>query len=903
MKAKFYWSYPIRSLARGGQRTLLAIFCIAVGVLAIVALQLVGNMVNTGLTGDVRALNGGDLAVFSYNTPFPASDLTVFDQLTSQGVLTDYTAAAQVNGETIDSQGTIHTPQIWAVDPAKFPLASAPQFVTPENGTFVSLLTGTDVVVTQSLMTDLNVQVGDTLMMHASGRVFGAAIKGVIKNTALFTGETIVMAFQGFAALPSTDPTPLGYRVVYADVPGHSDANAAAAKEQIQAALPLATITTTKDALQSNSATVQQIRYFLQVVGLLALLIGGIGIINTMQVMLRRRQTEIAMLKTAGYHRRDLYLLFGVEAGLLGLIGGMIGAAAGIGVSFLVRGLVENALMFSVPTAIDPITVLSGLAVGFCTALIFGLLPIVQTSQIRPIAVLRGLSEHARSSIWVSLLLGLLLVALFFVLALSILQNVVVALGAVGGGGLFLLLLSLGFMLVALIIGRLPVPEHFSWGYGLLIVGELALSVVLIVEQLAFGLLFLALVLLGVLVIFAPRTWKATVKMALRNIGRKKARTSTTLVALFVGVFTIGLILTLSQSIHTAIQGFLSANTGYNAFIQASSKDKAAVDQELAMAAGVNQTTVYATATSIPVEINGVPLGQVLNGQGLSSQVASDLSGVTGYDLANGQLPMETLLQGDHDSQLGSALTSADAGTTHVLLPQALSQGPLNLKLGDQITLAGPDGTTTATVTIAGFYQRSDLAFAPPILGDISLANTLTGGHPSYFYELVLDHDRVDQVLRQIQQAVPSVVVINLAEQVDFFLGLLNNLIILLTAVSSLAMLAGFIIIANTVGLAMVERRRELGILKAVGYTSKSVLGEVLFENGVIGFTGSVLAMLLASLVALVLAKVAFKVDVQANPGLVLGAAAATVIVCMGISALVAWGATRVRPLEVLRYE
>jgi len=55
-----YWSYATRSLGRGGQRTLLAIFCVAVGVLAIVSLQLVGNMVNNGLTSNVREGNGGD---------------------------------------------------------------------------------------------------------------------------------------------------------------------------------------------------------------------------------------------------------------------------------------------------------------------------------------------------------------------------------------------------------------------------------------------------------------------------------------------------------------------------------------------------------------------------------------------------------------------------------------------------------------------------------------------------------------------------------------------------------------------------------------------------------------------------------------------------------------------------
>ena len=95
----------------------------------------------------------------------------------------------------------------------------------------------------------------------------------------------------------------------------------------------------------------QNIRYFLQIVGLLALLIGGVGIVNTMQVLLRRRRIEIAMLKTTGYRRGDLYALFGLEAALLGLVGGVVGAAAGIGVSFLVKGLRrEGASQFALPS-------------------------------------------------------------------------------------------------------------------------------------------------------------------------------------------------------------------------------------------------------------------------------------------------------------------------------------------------------------------------------------------------------------------------------------------------------------------------------------------------------------------------------------------------------------------------
>ena len=143
----------------------------------------------------------------------------------------------------------------------------------------------------------------------------------------------------------------------------------------------------------------------------------------------------------------------------------------------------------------------------------------------------------------------------------------------------------------------------------------------------------------------------------------------------------------------------------------------------------------------------------------------------------------------------------------------------------------------------------------------------------------------------------------NLAQLSVSINGILNNLIIMLTAIASLAMIAGVIIIANAVALAMLERRREQGILKSVGYTSGSVLSEVLVENGVVGFTGGVLAMLLVSLVLLILGHQVKSLDFGVQTGLVLGIIFGTAIVSVAVALLVAWSATRVRPLEVLRYE
>src|SRR5258708_15516693 len=92
MKASMYFNYTSRSLLRGGQRTVLAVFCVAVGVMAIVALQLVGLMINNALTSNVRDANGGDLSVSSIGSPFTQSDLSYFNGLKNSRAFTPHTA-------------------------------------------------------------------------------------------------------------------------------------------------------------------------------------------------------------------------------------------------------------------------------------------------------------------------------------------------------------------------------------------------------------------------------------------------------------------------------------------------------------------------------------------------------------------------------------------------------------------------------------------------------------------------------------------------------------------------------------------------------------------------------------------------------------------------------------------
>ncbi len=944
-KLGLYFSYSTRSLIREGQRTLLAIFCVAVGVMAIVALQLVGNMVNLGLTSNVQQDNGGDISVRADIVPLRQSDLSFFDQLKAKGDITSYTAVSGHSAQTVHADKTISFYTLDAIDPNTFPQAGSPSFIDPSNGSFASILTGQTVVITSTLQSDLGVHIGDTVTVSSDdGRVVHAKIGGIIASANFFRGSMMYISISGYAAIPSSSGLPVTYSGVYVNVPGHTDAAADKAKKEISNQIQTATaVTTTKDALQQNQSQVQNIRYFLQVVGLLALLIGGIGIINTMQVLLRRRQTEIAMLKTAGYSRVDLYALFGLEAAELGVVGGIVGAAAGIGVSFFVKTLVERVFFILLPNSIDPGTVLAGVGIGFATALIFGLMPIVQAAQVRPLAVLREVTEGLQgTSVLLTLSLAVLLAVLFYALSAVILGNPFVALGVVGGTGVFLGLLALFFFLVVFLISKFPLPDGVTWWYGLIVGIGLLISVPLTIVPVtrAFGALLLTVVALAVIAIFLPRTPKSNVRMALRNVGRQRGRTVTTMVALFVGVFTIGLILVLSQNIQAEINTVLSQQVKYNSFILAGAKDKAAVDNALATipdASKIQGKIVNPIAQDIPVAVNGVPIGKALGNsttQGGPHNVGRAgalalLSGVEGYNLKAGDLPPNVkIVPGYGASAPGRALTPADAGLQdgayNILAPRALSYDPLRVQVGDEIVLAsqaaaangqggpGGQGATPSTgklpagvvvVRVVGFYSGGTNAVFASLIGDYSAVNALTFNNPIYVYQLRTDPTQSDTVLHEVQQKVPSVQTFSLADLLLIINTLLTNLVILLTAIASLAMIAGLIIIANAVGLAMLERRRELGILKSVGYTSSNVLSQVLVENGLVGFAGALLAMLLVSLAIGLLGQLVFKTSFGVTTLIVLTVVAATAVICMLVAAGVAWSATRVRPLEVLRYE
>ncbi len=947
MRLGLYWSYATRSLLRGGQRTVLAIFCVAVGVMAIVALQLVGLSVNSALVGNIVEANGGDLRINAGVSPLRKRDLPFFDQLKQRGSITDYATSYTTGGTITASSGEEQTFSVVAVS-NNFPLIGQANFVAPSsNLTIQQVVQHNNVAVSMHIFQTLHAHIGSTYTVKTTdGRSIPVTIVAEFQEGGAFQGPQIIISQDTLAAIPGTNGStlPTQYSTIYTTVP---DANLKSVQTQISQNFPTVTLVTAQDLLQRRQTQVDQIRLFLRIVGLLALFIGGIGIINTMQVLLRRRQVEIAMLKTTGYRQVDLYGLFGLEAALLGLVGGIVGTLAGIGASYLVRTVVEHAFPLHLPITLDPTTIGSGFVIGLATALIFGLLPIVQASQIRPLAVLRDSSETVgTTSRATTLVLLILLSVLFVALSASILGSVTTALLAVYGGAIIIFVLALGLGLLVLAISKLPVYEKPQPRILLWILAALGAIVVAALISGLLGLLGnainhyvshrgnstlgvytlavfggLGLVLLGGslvfffatmvdgLVMFTPRSWKTPVMLAYRNMGRQRLRTTTTLTALFVGVFAIGLVLVLGQGIKDTITSTLDTLFTRNVFIATQPKQEGIIQSQIAHQKGVDasKTVVNIVVRQVyPLFIQGQDLNTVLKrvapkGQDKSKNAVNKLASVEGYTLQNGgnNIPVITLHSGRN-------LSPSDAGTNNVLVNSSLQNAPLHLNVGNTVIEQSADGTVTKELTIVGFYDDSDPTKNPTfasILCDEKVATQLGASSTLAIYSLKVDPNQLPTFKQNINKAVPGAIVFSVVDIDAIINQVLDNLIILLTTVASLAMIAGLIIIANAVALSMLERQREIGILKSVGYTSRSVLATVLIENGLVGLLGSLVAMLLVAGSITVLSTFVFQVQIAVGPWLIALIVAVTSLVTMLVALLVSWHATRVRPLEVLRYE
>ena len=149
------------------------------------------------------------------------------------------------------------------------------------------------------------------------------------------------------------------------------------------------TVLTNKKAIGVVGNVMGVIEWIVVGIASIALLVGGVGIMTTMYTSVHERIKEIGVMKAVGATNRSILSIFLIEAGIMGLAGGVIGIILGLGLAKLVEEVVHRSGFTMLKAAVTPELILLGLAFSFLIGCISGVFPARQAAKLNPVDALR----------------------------------------------------------------------------------------------------------------------------------------------------------------------------------------------------------------------------------------------------------------------------------------------------------------------------------------------------------------------------------------------------------------------------------------------------------------------------------------------------------------------------------
>ena len=381
----FAWRHARREARASFRRLGAYMLTIALGVAALVSINSYRANAVRSVKSESRALLGADLRLSS-NRLLPDSVLAAVDSLVATGkarqasVVSTLTVAVAPNGRSRLSQ-------LRGVDgdyPFYGTLSTRPagQWGNWNNGR---------VLVDPALLQQLDIQVGDSIRIGQRSFLVAAAITNLPPDLS-FQNALGPRIFMGRSELESTGVMAFGTIAQYQlflEIPA-----AAVLKSFIDTRHELLSrqqvrFETAEEQAESLAQALDALGRFLGLVGLTALLLGGLGVGSAVHVFVRDRRDTIAVLRCVGASRRTAFGAYLLQAVALGLGGAAVGVLAGVAIQFLLGPLLGNAVPFEIAPRLEWGIALTGLLLGGWVALVFALLPLLAVRSITPLRALR----------------------------------------------------------------------------------------------------------------------------------------------------------------------------------------------------------------------------------------------------------------------------------------------------------------------------------------------------------------------------------------------------------------------------------------------------------------------------------------------------------------------------------
>jgi len=835
--------YALRELRGGLRGFYVFIACIALGVMAIAGVGSVAASLSEGLTREGRTLLGGDVAFSLIQREAKPEEIAF---LRARGQLS-VAAALRVMARSND--GKLALVELKAVD-GNYPMLG--ELTLDPKMPMADLLAERDgafgAAVDSTLLARLDLKLGDRITIgNASFQIrsaVGAEPDKLAGNVGL--GPRVLVSEASLRATGLLQPGSLVRWIYRLKLPDNAADERAATQliESARSALPEAgwEIRSRGNASPQLERTINRFTQFLTLVGLAALLVGGVGVANAVKSHIDRRRDVIASFKALGATGRDVFTIYLTQVVVLAGIGSVIGLAAGAALPFVIVGVFGKLLPLPVIPALHPDELALSFIYGLLTALAFGLWPLGRVHDVPVAALFR--EEVAREwhrPRWSYLALMAVVIALLVAVAIGLAYDKRVA--------------------------------------AVFVVSSVAVFALL--RGVAAGLMALARRM--------PRSRITMLRLAIANIHRPGALTPSVVMSLGLGLAVLVTITQIDGNLRRQFLAALPERAPSFYFIDIPTAD---ADR---FGAFLKQVAPQSTVEDVPML-----RGRIVGARGLKAdqlKPAQDSEWVLQSDRGltyTAEIPKGSkIVEGEW--------WSADySGPPLVSMEKKIADG-LKLTIGDEIVVnvLGRDIpakiSNLRNIDWQGLGINFVLVFSPNAFRGAphSHVATLSEVHP--------DPAGDARIIKQVADAFPMVTSVRVREALETVGAVVTNLVLAIRGASAVTLISAILVLGGALAAGHRHRVYDAVILKTLGATRVRLLGAYALEYLMIGLATAVFGVIAGSVAAWLIVTRLMTLSFIWQAGSAAGVVAAALVVTVGLGLAGTLLALNQKPASVLR--
>ena len=820
-------------------RTRLVLFMasIVLGIAAVVSIQLFRDNLQDNIKQQSKSLMGADYLIDIDETPNKRAQ-TIIDSL--QPTATEVNFVSMV---AFPKNGGSKLVRVRGLQ-GKFPIYGSMETQPKQAATNYQNREGA--LVDATLMLQFNIMVGDSIKVGELELPIIGALKRLPGSSAVMSSVAPPVVIP-YKLVEKTNLLQFGSRKEYQFYyEAETNTNLIELEQELQPLLDAenADFDTHTSTSRRLGKRYENMGKFLNLVALIALLLGCVGIASSVHIYIREKLRHIAVLKCLGASREQGFLVFLFQIVGIGIVGGCIGALLGIGVQKLFPFILREFLPFEMTISITAEPIVFGIVLGLFIAVLFALLSLLNTWYVSPLAALRVSDSNGSTQPKIArfVVFGLI-ISFLFLFSYWLLKDVVYAATFVIGVLLTFAVLSGAAILTMTLIKR-----------------------------------------------WFPKSWHYTTRQSLLNLFRPNNQTLVLIVAIGLGTFLIST-LYFTKDMLLAKTELGTASKSANMIM---------ID--------IQPEQVEALANTIKKNglgvIDNIPLVTMrihsLKGITVDEAERDSTTQIKRWVLnhefrttyRDSLIASEELLKGEWTPKV-----SGD-GTIPISISENLARDA-QVKVGDTIVF-NVQGVLMETVV--GSIRMVDwgqlqlnfsVVFPKGVLENAPQFNVLTTNAATEASSAKMQRDVVSDF--------PNITVIDLRQVYSIIEDILGKVTWIINFMAFFSILTGVIVLIGSVRTSKYQRIKESVLLRTLGAKNKQILKISALEYLLLGLIGSLVGILLALISAALLAIFVFQEAFVPSPVpfVVFLPVISTLVLFIGLSNIN--GVLRTSPLKVLR--